>query len=606
MDAAMALQSFLSLGFTAAFFLLLFGIGSFILEKASIRCNDPLLRLCMSIGIGFCLIGNAMTAANFLHVATPIAIRIASIALCILFLPYCWGKQKEILGIGKSVLKTLRASHPVVAICFISLISGYLALAVLPPTDFDSLMYHLAVVKLWLSHGGFFNVFFNPQADFPMLTEMVSMIGLAWGNDIICKTMSVGISFVLFGAIAVMCKNYCGTTRIVIPSLLIFLTFTNTITNMPDWNVDTAQALWTLLAVFCMDRFIETDQRRNAVCAGLFAGMAMQTKIFGVFVLAVLAVQGVVAWRQCFNKKKLLQGFAVVVLIAICCGLPWYCKSYLFKSTILSMSSHALIDNEFNSPLGIETHTGIMFLLINSVGRLVSCFWSFTLFLRHHRADTFGPLLLVVLPFACFIKIPQKVMVLFYCAASYFVCILGMEMAVLQSGSSIRYCGFILAVASVLISWTISRLSELPKIKRMLQIMVVVMVFLGATLFVKRYNREWKALFTNMPRDAYLSSVLPEYPVILSINSLSDKATVMPIYNFSNYYLDVPYIAAYRNYASVQEMKKDFMEKNIRYIFANDKLDTAANAGAFPQILKKQCIAKRNGFYLFKIDLNDF
>jgi len=603
---AMALQGFLSFIATTALFLLFYGMGSFFLRKTHVRFDDPLLHFCISIGLGLGAIGNAIMAACFFQLAHPLIIRLALASLFVAVVPEIRRQKNELIGIGKSLLSLIKSSGFLVGSGLIVLVVGYLCLGLLPPTDFDGLMYHLAVVKLWLAHGGFFSVYFNPQADFPMLTEMIYMIGLAFGNDIICKSISFGLGIVLLCAIALVCKTYCGNKRLAVPAVLVFLTFTNTIANMSDCNVDIAQALWTLLAVFCLDLFIESHKRRYALCTGFFAGMAMQTKIFGIFVLVILFVQGIMAWKGSVDRKKILQGLVIIGSIAVFCGLPWYVKSFLNKATILSMNSDVLIEHDFNSPLGIETHNTFIFLLINTVGRVVSSFWSFTLFLRQHRADSFGPLLLVILPFACFVKIPRKVKTLFVCAVAYFASVLVMEMAFLQSGSSIRYSTFVMVVAAPLIAWTISQLSEYPRLKKMLQTMVVVMVLLGTALFAKRYHHEWKAIATNMSRDAYMASVLPEYSVIQAVNSLKDNAVVMPIYNFSNYLIDVPYITAYRNYATVQELKKDFQEKNIRYIFANNTLDTSANANAFPQIDNKKCIASANGFYLFKVCLDDF
>jgi len=70
----------------------------------------------------------------------------------------------------------------------------------------------------------------------------------------------------------------------------------------------------------------------------------------------------------------------------------------------------------------------------------------------------------------------------------------------------------------------------------------------------------------------------------------------MPVYNFSNYLLDVPYVVSYRSYPDLNEMKRDFTEKNIRYVFGNNTLDTAENRNPFPQIKEKELVAAKNGF----------
>ena len=249
----------------------------------------------------------------------------------------------------------------------------------------------------------------------------------------------------------------------------------------------------------------------------------------------------------------------------------------------------------------MATHSPAVYWLTNTIGRVLAAPWTFSLFPNQHQSDTFGPLVLAVLPFMLLTGVPPAVRRLLLYAGVFMAGILVMEMAFVQGGASIRYCTFSLMVFSVLIAWTVSRTEMYPKVKRMLVFFTVVMVVLGMALFAKRYYKEWNALAKNLSRDAYYASVLPEYPVIREINALRGGATVMPVYNYSNYLIDAPYIAAYRDYSSAEEMKVDFRQKNIRYIFANDKLDTAANKDPFPLIKEKQCVASANGFSLFKV-----
>jgi hypothetical protein len=107
--------------------------------------------------------------------------------------------------------------------------------------------------------------------------------------------------------------------------------------------------------------------------------------------------------------------------------------------------------------------------------------------------------------------------------------------------------------------------------------LVTVSVLFGGAVFIKRYNKEWTALIKQKSRDQYYLSVLPEYDVIRKINSLGSDKKVLLAYNFSEYLIDIPYIAAYRRYESPQEMIDDLKSKNVGYIFANNKFDSLEN-----------------------------
>jgi 4-amino-4-deoxy-L-arabinose transferase-like glycosyltransferase len=386
----------------------------------------------------------------------------------------------------------------------------------------------------------------------------------------------------------------------VLPSMLVFLTFTNTIANMSNCFVDIPQAVWTLLAVICLEESLSKGRKRLALGAGMFAGMAMQTKIFGVLVLPVLLFQIFVSRRKT-AAKPLLAYCLAVFLPAVLLGLPWYVKSFLYNGTILAIGHETIQGQGLGLPMGISVSSPIQYWIVDVVARILSAPWTFSLFVHQHQADTFGPLTITVLPFLLFLNVPAAVRALLAYAGVFFAGVLCMEIWFIPGGSSIRYSTFILLIAAPLIVWTVSRLADHPRVRNLLVMAVVCMVALGAALFIKRYHAEWKALAAMESRDAYYSSVLPEYPVIRAVNAIRDGSTVMATYNYVNYLIDVPYIAAYRHYASDDEAIADIRQKNIRYIFANDKFDTLANRNVFPPSLPTQCVASANGYYLFKL-----
>jgi hypothetical protein len=598
----MVVQIFLSLCSTLCLFLLFWGMGSLLLSRwcLNISMEEPLLDACAGIGLGFGIAGNVVMALCFFHCATPAVLRWLSAALFFVSIPLAWRQRDIIAHCATSLFRSLRLAHPLITTAFLALGTGYFFRGLLPPSDFDGLMYHLAIARLYLENGGFFHVFFNPQANFPMLTEMNFMLGLAWGNDIICKTMSFGLGAMTLAVIAALCKRHCSDSRLALSACLVFLTFTNTIGNMNDCCVDIPQAVWTLMSVLFMERFLENGRLRYALCAGVFCGMAMQTKIFGVIALPILFVQ-LLSAAKTRGAKRTWIGATAVFVPALLLALPWYGKSFMFSGTILSISHGTIEGQGLAHPMGVAARSPLLYWLINIVVRIVSAPWAFSLFPHLHQSDSFGPLIMAVLPFMLFVPVPPRVRSLLLYAGIFLAGILFMEMWFIPGGSSIRYSTFILMLSSPLIVWTVSQLTSHPAIRRMCAVFVIIMVVFGMALFAKRYYRDWKALATNMPRDAYYASVLPEYPVIKAINSLRGGTAVMPVYNFSNYLIDVPYVAAYRRYGSLSDLKADFREKNIRYIFANDKLDTCNNRNPFPEITDKVCVAAANGFYLFRI-----
>jgi hypothetical protein len=67
------------------------------------------------------------------------------------------------------------------------LIVSIVILSCVPPVSKDALVHHLAIPKLYLKHGGIYEIPFMPFSYYPMNLELLYMIPLFFGNDIVPK-----------------------------------------------------------------------------------------------------------------------------------------------------------------------------------------------------------------------------------------------------------------------------------------------------------------------------------------------------------------------------------------------------------------------------------
>ena len=577
------------------------GLGYFICKLLGISFQSRLLRILVSIALGFGITGNIIMALCFIQLASPIWIISALILFTFLGLPFYKNVITDLLNLIRSAVSIGLSANRFALILLIILIGGYAVRGLLPPTGFDALMYHLSTIKLYLEHGGFWNIFFNGQSDYPMLTEMNFMIGLVLNNDIICKTISFLLALLTMTAIAYICSYYFNDKKIIIASLLVYATFTAIIANMSNCDVDIPQALWTVLALFVLEKYFEKQKTQYLLISSIITGMALQTKIFGVFAIPVVLTRLIIQRKRSLISLFGIKEIAFFVLIPLLMGLPWYVKSHLYNQTILSIRHSSIVGQGLADPMGIQCVSKFCYWFVNIVVRTFSAPWTFSVFPGQHQGNTLGPLFIAVLPFLFFITIPKRVKTALILMGIFLAEILFMEMWFIQGGTSIRYSMFLLITGAPLIIWTVNQLGNYPKVKRILQVIIIGTVCLGSLIFIKRYNKEWLAFLTFQSRDQYFNRILPEYAVITTINRLPKDKVVMPIYNYSDYLLEVPYITAYKRYNSIGEMKEDFKNKNIGYIFSNDKLDVSRNRETFPDLTNKVCIDSTNGFYLFKL-----
>ena len=69
----------------------------------------------------------------------------------------------------------------------VSLIVSVIILACVPPISRDALVHHLAIPKLYLKHGGIYEIPSLKFSYYPMNLDLLYIIPLYFGNDIIPK-----------------------------------------------------------------------------------------------------------------------------------------------------------------------------------------------------------------------------------------------------------------------------------------------------------------------------------------------------------------------------------------------------------------------------------
>lgn len=590
----MSLQILLSCVAVLWFSFIYLGIGTLVFNILRLRTAlSNGLSLIVQFALGFGIVGNFLTIMGFFNLYSSRSITIVLVFATLISLFSVSSIIKQLRAVIFSLYNSFFLKPGFWLIFFLVIFTGYIARGLLPPTGFDELMYHLSTVKLYLKEGGFWNIYFNPQADYPMLSQMHYLAALALGNDIICKGLSTLLFFIHLGLIFLISRNLSEDKNIAFFSVIIFATLPTIVANASSCYVDIHQSLWSILALFLLIKYNETGSKGILYTVAFCAGLAVQTKVLGIFIVPVLAI--VHCYYSNVNKEKLISrrmliDLLMLVVIPVAMGSIWYFKSMLYKQTIVSVKSVSLIPD-----------SNILPSILSFLKDLITFPWTYTIFPSLHRADTAGPIFLMVLPFLFLVKARNQKINIFLLASIVFMLQLFFIDNFIVKSASGRYIIFVLALLVPLVPYTLSHLT-FHNTRRILSMLVTVSVLFGGAVFIKRYNKEWTALIKQKSRDQYYLSVLPEYDVIRKINSLGSDKKVLLAYNFSEYLIDIPYIAAYRRYESPQEMIDDLKSKNVGYIFANNKFDSLENRISYGEIREyMEPIYNANGFYLFRL-----
>ncbi len=230
------------------------------------------------------------------------------------------------------------AERPPRLAAFYLLIYALLALlaALLPPTDWDGLFYHLTGPKLYLEAGRVVGGLDVPHFSFPALMEMLFAWAMLLRDDVAAKLLHAGYGFLLAGLVYLTARRFLSD-RAGWPALLILASMP-LVATLAGWAYnDLALAFYQLSAVYWV--IIWANQQTNSnsqftvhnsplIMSGVLAGLAMGLKYtsFVTPLVIVIIIAGYAARRPLFAVRAA----AVFALPAALVAAPWYLKNWLF------------------------------------------------------------------------------------------------------------------------------------------------------------------------------------------------------------------------------------------------------------------------------------
>jgi hypothetical protein len=201
-----------------------------------------------------------------------------------------------------------------------------------PVVEWDAGVYHLAIPKLYIAHGGFLGIPFNVYSNWPLNGEMVFTLAILLKDYVLAN--SVQCIFAAFCAYAIFEYVRAGRSAWCGFLAVLFMLFNHTFM----WEADIAyveiiQAFFTTAAfIFIMRAADEPDRRRvYLLLSGINCGIMSGMKATGFLGVAPMIVCYLV---RLTGGNRLRRGFVdlgtcffppIVVLV-----LPWILKAAWF------------------------------------------------------------------------------------------------------------------------------------------------------------------------------------------------------------------------------------------------------------------------------------
>lgn len=504
--------------------------------------------------------------------------------------------------------KFQRLQKPVVlnvVLCggLILLITAIVILASVPPVSRDALTHHLAIPKLYLKHGGIYEI---PQARwsyYPMNLDLLYIIPLYFDNDIIPKFIHFAFAL-LTGWLIFRYLKKRSQTPYAILGVLFFLSIPVIVKLSITVYVDLGLVFFSFAALTYLFNWFETDFKlKSLAVSAVFCGIALGTKYnalicFFLLTLFVVFIYLRLSASSFAHQAKAIAYGAFFMLIAAMVFSPWAIRNYNWTKNPL----YPLFDSWFN-PKKAEFHDGTEPAVLSNSDEDASVeeyssngnwthfavrkiifkekWWEIALipiriFFQGRDDDPqyfdgkLNPLLFF-LPFFAFIgirntsrlfQIEIKTMLAF---AMVFILF-----AFVQRDMRIRYIGPAIPPLVILSILGLQKIGDVIKNRfngfsnkiYLGLISVLVLFFLGLNFHYILYQYSWvqpfKYLKGELDRDNYIENFRPEYAAIKFANDhLSPDAKILGVF------------LGNRSYYSEREMRFDY-DQFIRQAFKQE------------------------------------
>jgi hypothetical protein len=490
---------------------------------------------------------------------------------------YQWRIHRPTLSFGQIVLLGFICAQ--IAYCLLGFV-------VVPPTAHDALAYHLGLPKLYLAAGRITYVPFIVHANWPALTEMLAVLGLALRSELlvnlICFNLSVlgGVGLFLLGR-----RLVGGTVALLACALYASTPVVQELAGVP--MVEMVLATYSWLAAGCFALWLRERHIGWLLLAAICAGFAAGVKLTGAGVsiaLIVAALLDAVLTRAPFwlTLRRLIACGAIVALLVA----PWYLKSALDTGNPLWPFFYDRIPSRNWDALGAEAHDTYLHVtnLRPAPANVLLALWY--LATDPGRFGGFGLGHMLLLPLPLFVvrslldrRFRQRLgFLLLFCLLIY-----GQWFALTQQT---RFLAPLLPALALLGADTIVwgwRISGRPRI---LWLITGCLLILALPMFTPAQQQRWRggALYAvgATSRSTYLSAQVPPFPLYERANAaLPPNALVLmlPLEN-RGYLLDRRYIwgnpvsqriIRFEQYANDALLASDLCRVGISHILYNDE-----------------------------------
>jgi len=211
----------------------------------------------------------------------------------------------------------------------LNLIYSLFSNALVPPTGYDELAYHLAIPKIYIRHHSIVYIPYILQSNWPLNTEMLFTLSMLVANEHVARLMT-WIGFILLAAsLYLYGKKWFGTQAGWLASVLATST-PMALALAGTAMVEVPLALYTFLAVVCFIDWLEERHLASLLLSAFFSGIAAGIKLNGAQVGLIVggAMLLITMIKMPGMAPKNIGRFLLFGALTFLVALPWYGKAW--------------------------------------------------------------------------------------------------------------------------------------------------------------------------------------------------------------------------------------------------------------------------------------
>ncbi len=504
---------------------------------------------------------------------------------------------REFLDLGQALRKApwprpMGRWSTILSLFVIATLILTLIMTLLPPTEWDSLVYHLVGPDRYLQAHRLTYDFDNYYLFFPSFVEMLFTAGMALKGDVVPRLLHFGYLLLTLGALGAFVARF-WEGRLGLLAAALFLSIPTAV-QIASWSyVDLALTFYSLAALYALLAWLDPEGDRGRpsgwlIVAGVFAGACLSIKYTGGVTLLILGA--VLLWslvRRRVSVRHALLGGLVAGGLALLVAAPWYIKNAIVAGNPiypLVWGGREWNDIATRWLLGIGQRMSTLDLLAVP--------WTLTVLGMQGTVAydaTFSPLFLVLLPLL--IIVPRRARglgaLLMAAAVGYLFWVLSSAAAygtfVLQG----RLLLPIFAPLSLLCAYSLDGLSTWDRpsfsLQRVLKIITALTLSLGllSQALLTISHNPWPYLVGFQSRADYLESHIPQQlqQTFSYLNeNLDPSDKVLFVWELRSYGLEIPHKAddlldnfaqSLARYGSPEGVVEGLVQEGFTHILVN-------------------------------------